>query len=345
MELPPRIVSLIGRNNGHGALGCLNRIDELIVVVDEVEGKRNRLFAWTMVRVPSLLPRAVRHASTTPAVAPAVAPYLYSIQAGETSRSRLQHHYQTTLSHSLLYELYSHPAHAPDQALPNPLDRAPMWSPLNPYAKNRPPPRPKGNRYLVPNPSYTSPSALVRLESITLESMNKSSLANKNNLLPLIMAFQAITGEPLQSHFPDDPTYGPGSSRGIIITKSTKKSASFKIRPGAATGIKITLKGPLMYSFLETLNEFVLPRLKTFSGVALPSSAPRQSPSATSGVVSFGIPPEAMGLFPAVEMNLDQYMGKIGGMNMHFCTSAKGRGAQDQARVLLSGFGVPFVKR
>ncbi|KAM0755838.1 ribosomal protein L5 [Meredithblackwellia eburnea MCA 4105] len=181
------------------------------------------------------------------------------------------------------------------------------------------------------------------LESIVVQCMTKQALSNKNNLLPLLMAFQTITGEPPQSKHPGP--YGPGSGKGLIITRSSKKSASFKIRAGAPTGVKVELKGPAMYDFLETLTDFVLPRLKTFSGIPLPpASHPRQSPSSTSGVVSFGLPAEAMALFPQIEVNLDQYP-RMFGFNVFLITSAKGRGAQDQARALLSGLSLPFVKR
>lgn len=277
-------------------------------------------------------------------VLPSFAPsQLTSLIPGPVARSRLATHYQQTLSHDLLYLLYSHATHTAAESLPNPVSRSPVWSPTNPYALNRPPPRPKGNRYLVPNPSYTSATSLPVLESIVLESMTKSALSAKSNLLPLLQAFQSITGEVPQSRHPGP--YGPGSGRGLVITRSSKKSASFKIRAGAPTGVKVELRGEPMYALLETLIEFVLPRLKTFNGIPLPSSsAPQQSTSATSGVVSFGLPPEAMGLWPQIEANLDLYP-KTFGMNLFLVTSAKGRGAQDQARALCSGLGVPFVKR
>ncbi|GAA5828976.1 hypothetical protein JCM3766R1_003888 [Sporobolomyces carnicolor] len=269
--------------------------------------------------------------------------HLAGISYGDTARSRIQDHYQQSLSHDLLYLLYNHDLHSSAQSLPNPISRTPIWSPENPYAENRAPPRPKGNRYLVPNPSYVSPATVPRLESIVVESMSKAALQGKSNLLPLLMAFEAITGEPPQSKHPGP--YGPGSGQGLVVTRSTKKSASFKIRAGAPTGVKVELRGQPMYQFLESLVEFVLPRLKTFNGIPLPpASQPRQSTSATSGVVSFGLPPEAMGLFPQIEINLDQYP-KTFGMNIFCKTTAKGRGAQDQARALLSGVGLPFVKR
>lgn len=289
-------------------------------------------------------PKAQGKAAAAPAPAPVELPA--NVSYGQTARSRLRDHYDTSLSHDLLYLLYSHPTHVEAQQgrLPDPLSRSPVWNPANPYASGRSaPPRPKGNRYLVPNPSYTSPDAVPQLESITVECMTKTAVGVKSNLLPVIMAFQAITGEPLQSKHPG--AYGPGSGKGIVVTKSTKKSASFKIRAGAPTGVKVELKGADMFTFLESVVDFVLPRLKTFNGIPLPAAShPRQSMSSTSGVVAFGLPPEAMGLFPQVELNLDQYP-RAYGMNIFCVTSAKGRGAQDQARALLSGMGLPFVKR
>jgi large subunit ribosomal protein L5 len=75
-----------------------------------------------------------------------------------------------------------------------------------------------------------------------------------------------------------------------------------------------------------------------------PPSASLNSPSAVSGVVSFGLPPQAMGLFPQIEVNLDAYP-KSYGMHIHFVTNAKGLGAQNRARALVSGFQVPFARK
>jgi len=75
------------------------------------------------------------------------------------------------------------------------------------------------------------------------------------------------------------------------------------VRPGISLGIKVDLKSPKMYDLLGTLVEFVLPELRDFPRIA--ASASSNSPSAVSGVVSFGLPPEAMGLFPQIEVNLD----------------------------------------
>jgi large subunit ribosomal protein L5 len=100
-----------------------------------------------------------------------------------------------------------------------------------------------------------------------------------------------------------------------------------------------------MYDFLGTLVEFVLPRLREFNGVQLPpSSASVNTPAGVSGVVSFGLPANAMVFFPQIEINVDAYP-KLCGMHIHFITNARGVGAQDKARALVSGFQVPFIRR
>ena len=151
------------------------------------------------------------------------------------------------------------------------------------------------------------------------------------------MAFRALSGE----------TEGGGgwkSSSGVQIVKG-KKNVSGWVRPGIPLGVKVELKGDRMYDFLGTLVQFVLPRLRDFEGVVLPpASANLKTPAGVSGVVSIGLPPEAMGFFPQIEVNQDAYPLQYG-MHIHFVTNAEGVGAQNKARALLSGFQLPFTRR
>lgn len=267
-----------------------------------------------------------------------------AVSSSPSYRARLGEYYDRTLSSDLLYATYSHAAHAHMPARPDPATRSPVWSPENPYALNRrAPPRPKGNRYLAPNPTYRDAQSVVRLHEVVVSTMTRAAVTNKGNLTPVLMALQAITGEPPAVKQPGP--YGPGTAQGLQVTRSTRKSSSFKIRAGFPTGVKVSLRGPAMYTFLETLVDVVLPRFKSFNGVLLPApTSPRQSGAAMAGVVSFGLPPEAMGLFPEIEANSDQYP-RLFGFNVQCITTARGRGAQDQARALLSGFNLPFIRR
>jgi large subunit ribosomal protein L5 len=167
--------------------------------------------------------------------------------------------------------------------------------------------------------------------------MVKEALQSKGNLLGAIMAMRALTGE---SH----KGGGRHKVEGVEIVKG-KKSVGGWIRPGAPVGAKVVLKGQSMYDFLGTLVEFVLPRLREFNGVVLPpQSSSSNSPSAISGVVTFGLPPQAMGFFPQIEVNQDAYP-EMYGMHIHFVTNAAGLGAENRARALVSGFQIPFVRR
>jgi len=167
--------------------------------------------------------------------------------------------------------------------------------------------------------------------------MVKEAINSKSNLLGAIAAFRAISGENSQAG-------GVHTTEGVEIVRAVKTVGGWS-RAGAALGVKVDMKGPKMYDFLSTLVEFVLPRLREFNGVQLPgSSSNMQTPAGVSGVVSFGLPPEAMGLFPQIEVNLDSYP-KSYGMHIHFVTNAEGQGAQNRARGLLSGFGVPFIRK
>ncbi|PWN46761.1 ribosomal protein L5 [Violaceomyces palustris] len=287
------------------------------------------------------------------------------IVVGPTQINRLQEHYKRTLSSDLLYMIYDHP----DPTKPREevvtstseaeeVDRNRRWDLSDPYAKQRPARAPRGNRRLQP---LTRPISLdqtardmPKLERIVLSCFSKDSITNKHNLIPLVAMVRAITGlSPLGTNA-DLGLMGITSgsklaNRGsgyVEIIKAKSGVASFKLRPGMPIGVKATLFGPEAYDFLEVLTTFVLPRLRSFNGFPLPpSSEIASSPSAVSGVVSLGMGPEAMGLFPQVEVNLDQYPGRGVGFQIDCITNRRGRKATENARTLLSGLGVPFVRR
>ena len=256
------------------------------------------------------------------------------------SPRRYSEHYHRVLAPDLLYLTYDH--HVADSQLRSPAERKKdqlLWDPSNPYTKNRPAKKPKGmSGKLTPATRIVNPNSLIRLESITLNTFIKEASTSKSQILGAIAGFQAMTGEPIPVHASESLSH----KSGIQVNRTGKASASFKVRPDQVCGIKVSLKGEPMWSFLETLVDLVLPRLKDWNGVRLPPpSVNRHSPSSTGGVVAFGLPPAAMGLFPSVEVNLEQYP-RLYGFHVQFLTNAKGMGAQDQARALLSGFRIPL---
>ncbi|KAK2465311.1 hypothetical protein APHAL10511_002665 [Amanita phalloides] len=247
---------------------------------------------------------------------------------------RLQDHYYTTLRDDLMYITYTH--QNPD-APKKQRDIRLKFDPNDPYSKNRHNP-PIGGSQLGRKPAPpVTPENLIRLEKISIHTMVKEAINNKSNLLGAIMALRTLTGESCKAG-------GRHAVDGVQIVRG-KKAVGGWIRPGVPVGVKVDLKGQSMYDFLNTLIEFVLPRMRDFNGVVLPPpSSSVNSPSAVSGVVSFGLPPSAMGLFPQIEVNLDSYP-KSYGMHIHFVTNASGLGAQNRARALVSGFQIPFLRR
>ncbi|KAF4617838.1 hypothetical protein D9613_005702 [Agrocybe pediades] len=251
----------------------------------------------------------------------------------EFAPCRLEDHYHTTLRDDLMYMTYTHEI----GERPPPRQIRLKFDPNDPYTKHRHNPPVGGSQVgKKPAPPCT-PENTVRLEKIQLHTMVKEAVQNKGQLLPAIMQMKALSGETFQGG-------GHHAVEGVQIVRG-KKAVGGWVRPGIPIGVKVDLKGQAMYDFLGTLVEFVLPRIRDFNGVVLPpQSSSSNTPSTVSGVVSFGLPPNAIGFFPQIEVNVDAYP-KLYGMHIHFVTNATGVGAQDKARALLSGFQIPFVRR
>ena len=250
----------------------------------------------------------------------------------DTHRARLADHYHTTLQDDLMYMTYMH----------EPFERKPirpprlMYDPNDPYTKHRYNPPLGGNRWSKQPPPPSAFDNVVQLERIQIHTQIKNAVASRQNLLGPIMALRAITGA-------SDQAGGQHTAEGVQLVKGRKNLQGW-VRPGMPVGVKVDLKGPQMWDFLSVLVEFVLPRVRDFQGIQLEGPSARlDKPSSAGGVVSFGLPATALGLFPQIEVNFDAYPQTFG-MHIHFVTSAKGIGAQNRARALLSGFQIPFAR-
>lgn len=251
----------------------------------------------------------------------------------DTAPCRLRDHYYSTLQDDLMYMSYTHES----GPRPPPREVRLRFDPNDPYSKNRLNTPVGGDRLGKKPAPPTTAENVVKLDRIVLHTMMKDAISNRSVLLNAIASFRAISGE-------TDHGGGRHSAAGVQIVKG-KKSVSGWVRPGLPLGVKVELKGPQMYNFIATLSEFVLPRFREFPGIVLPpSSSNMQTPSGVAGVVSFGLPPEALGLFPQIEVNLEAYP-KTHGMHIHFITNAEGQGAQNKARALVSGFQIPFSRK
>jgi len=115
-----------------------------------------------------------------------------------------------------------------------------------------------------------------------------------------------------------------------IKTKSTKSIANFKLRENQEIGVKVTLRGAIMYEFLERLIRTALPRIRDFRGV---------SPRAFDGRGNYTLGVKDQTIFPEVE--LDKVKRNLG-MDITIVTTAR---KNDEAKELLALFGMPFSDR
>jgi large subunit ribosomal protein L5 len=112
-----------------------------------------------------------------------------------------------------------------------------------------------------------------------------------------------------------------------IRCKAKKSVASFKVREGMDTGVKVTLRGSRMYEFLDRLISLAFPRVKDFRGID-PSGFDK------SGNYNFGFTEQTV--FPEVDGASVTFQQ---GMNITMVTKAV---KPEHGRELLKQFGMPF---
>ena len=115
-----------------------------------------------------------------------------------------------------------------------------------------------------------------------------------------------------------------------ISTLAKKSIANFKLRKGQAIGAKVTLRGRMMYEFLDRLIKMSLPRIRDFRGVSTKSFDGK-------GNYTLGISDQS--IFPEIE--LDKIKRNIG-FDITIVTSAR---TNEEAKSLLSELGMPFADK
>lgn len=112
-----------------------------------------------------------------------------------------------------------------------------------------------------------------------------------------------------------------------LITKAKKSIATFKLREGMSIGCKVTLRGDMMYAFLEKFVMIALPRVRDFRGLSVKNFDRR-------GNFNIGIKEHIA--FP--EIDYDK-ITKIRGLNVTIVTSSN---SDAHAKALLEGLRFPF---
>jgi large subunit ribosomal protein L5 len=112
-----------------------------------------------------------------------------------------------------------------------------------------------------------------------------------------------------------------------VLTKAKNSIAGFKLREGRVIGLKVTLRGERMWSFLTRLIHVALPRTRDFQGI---------SPDSFDGRGNYTLGLREQLIFP--EINYDR-IDKIRGMEVSIVTTAQ---RDEEGRRLLSMMGMPF---
>lgn len=114
-----------------------------------------------------------------------------------------------------------------------------------------------------------------------------------------------------------------------VLTKARKSIAGFKLREGRVIGLKVTLRGERMWSFLSRLIHVALPRTRDFQGV---------SPEAFDGRGNYTLGLREQLIFP--EIDYDK-IDKLRGMEVTIVTTAR---TDEEGRHLLALLGMPFKR-
>jgi large subunit ribosomal protein L5 len=158
---------------------------------------------------------------------------------------------------------------------------------------------------------YASPMAVPRIEKVVI---NQGLGEAKDDSKVLDKAAKELSLIALQKP---------------VITKAKKSISNFKLRQGMPIGLKVTLRGARMYTFLEKLVHVALPRIRDFRGI---------NPNSFDGRGNYNLGIKEQLVFPEITYDM---VDQVRGMDITIVTTAKN---DEEARALLEGLGFPFRK-
>jgi large subunit ribosomal protein L5 len=115
----------------------------------------------------------------------------------------------------------------------------------------------------------------------------------------------------------------------VVLTKSKKSIAGFKIREGLEVGVRVTLRGKRMWQFLDRLVGVAIPRIKDFQGI-------KNSSVDANGNLNIGIKEHV--IFPEI---LAENVKNIFSLQVVVTTNAKNR---EEGLELFRVLGFPIIK-
>lgn len=158
---------------------------------------------------------------------------------------------------------------------------------------------------------YKSPMQIPKLDKVVINVGAGDARENSKVIDNIIEDITLITGQRAV------PTY------------AKKSVANFKVREGMKIGVKVTLRGEMMYEFVDKLFGFALPRVRDFKGI---------NPNAFDGRGNYSLGLKEQLIFPEIEYDKIE---KIRGMDIAFVTTAT---TDEEGRELLTLMGAPFAK-
>jgi large subunit ribosomal protein L5 len=156
---------------------------------------------------------------------------------------------------------------------------------------------------------YKNMNMIPKIEKVVVNCCTRDAVTNGKVVDSVVKDLTAITGQK------------------PIITRAKKSIAGFKLREGQAIGAAVTLRGEMMYEFLERLICITLPRVRDFRGV-------NEKSFDGKGNYTLGLKEQI--IFP--EIDYDK-IDNVRGVGISIVTTAKNN---DEGRELLGMFGMPF---
>ncbi|MEW9809337.1 MAG: 50S ribosomal protein L5 [Candidatus Symbiodolus clandestinus] len=158
---------------------------------------------------------------------------------------------------------------------------------------------------------YKSVMQVPKIVKITLNMGVGEAVADKKVLDRAVASLAAISGQK------------------PVVTKARKSVAGFKIRQGYPIGCKVTLRGQLMWDFLERCIDIAIPRIRDFRGFSTKSFDGR-------GNYSIGIREQT--IFPEIDYDS---VDSVRGLDITITTTAS---TNEEGHALLAAFNFPFRK-
>ncbi len=159
---------------------------------------------------------------------------------------------------------------------------------------------------------YTSVMQVPKISKICLNKGIGAAVADKKLVDVGVEELTVITGQK------------------AVPTMSKKSVSNFKLREDMPIGAKVTLRGDMMYEFMDRLMSIALPRVRDFKGV---------SDKGFDGRGNYTLGVKEQIIFP--EISIDK-VNKINGMDITFVTTAN---SDEESYELLKAFGMPFTSK